>query len=103
MRIEVGPTKSRRKRGCRWLFTQNAAAAFESSAPEWQLDMEKASTKIVGHDIPELKGMQLGKVFVASTQKHVVQGGKAVVLKPDIQKAFATSEAVNKALASMKG
>jgi hypothetical protein len=33
--------------------------------------------------------------------KHVIQGSNIVVLQPEIQKAFPTSEAVNKALASM--
>ena len=33
--------------------------------------------------------------------KHFTQGSNVVVLQPGIQKAFPTSEAVNKALASM--
>jgi hypothetical protein len=52
-------------------------------------------------EIPELKRDQLGKGIRGKYLKHVIQGSNIVVLQPEIQKAFPTSEAVNKALASM--
>jgi len=52
-------------------------------------------------DIPELKREQLGKGIRGKYLKHFMQGSNVVVLQPEIQKAFPTSEAVNKALASM--
>nr|WP_315465109.1 hypothetical protein [uncultured Rhodoferax sp.] len=63
--------------------------------------MKKASTKMADQDIPELKRDQLGKGVRGKHLKHFVQGSNVVVLQPEIQKAFPTSEAVNKALASM--
>ena len=63
--------------------------------------MKKTSTKMVDLDIPELKRDQLGKGVRGKYLKHFVQGSNVVVLQPEIQKAFPTSEAVNKALASM--
>ena len=74
---------------------------FESSAQERQLDMKKVSTKMVDQDIPELKREQLGKGVRGKHLKHFMQGSNVVVLQPEILKAFPTSEAVNKALASM--
>eukprot|EP01038_Epipyxis_sp_PR26KG_P018442 gene18442-26001_t len=44
---------------------------------------------------------QLGKGVRGKYLKHFVQGSNVVVLQPEILKAFPTSEAVNKALASM--
>jgi hypothetical protein len=52
-------------------------------------------------DIPELKREQLGVGVRGKYFQHFAQGSNVVVLEPDIQKAFPTSEAVNKALASM--
>lgn len=75
--------------------------AAESLAQERLLDMKKASTKTVDQDIPELKREQLGKGIRGKYLKHLMQGSNVVVLQPEIQKAFPTSEAVNKALASM--
>ena len=63
--------------------------------------MKKASTKMADQDIPELKRDQLGKGVRGKYLKHFIQGSNVVVLQPEISKAFPTSEAVNKALASM--
>lgn len=63
--------------------------------------MKKASTPKTDQDIPELKRKQLGVGVRAKYYKHFNQGSNVVVLQPEIQKAFPTSEAVNKALASM--
>lgn len=51
--------------------------------------------------IPELKRQQLGVGVRGKHSKHFTQGSNVVVLQPEIHKAFPTSEAVNKALASM--
>lgn len=56
---------------------------------------------MVEQDIPELTREQLGKGVRGKYLKHFVRGSNVVVLQPEIQKAFPTSEAVNKALASM--
>lgn len=63
--------------------------------------MKKTSTKMADLDIPELKRDQLGKGVRGKYLKHFAQGSNLVVLQPEILKAFPTSEAVNKALASM--
>ena len=63
--------------------------------------MKKASMKMADQDIPELKRDELGKGVRGKFLKHFLQGSNVVVLQPEIQKAFPTSEAVNKALASM--
>jgi hypothetical protein len=63
--------------------------------------MKKASTKMADQDIPELKRDQLGKGVRGKYLKQFVQGSNVVVLQPEIQKAFPTSEDVDKALASM--
>ena len=63
--------------------------------------MKKVSTKMADQDIPELKRDQLGKGVRGKYLKHFIQGSNVVVLQPEILKAFPTSEAVNKALASM--
>ena len=63
--------------------------------------MKKASTKTADQDIPELKRDELGKGVRGKYLKHFAHGSNMVVLHPEIQKAFPTSEAVNKALASM--
>ena len=63
--------------------------------------MKKASTKVVEQDIPELKREQLGLGVRGKYLKQFLQGSNVVVLRPEILKAFPTSEAVNKALANM--
>jgi hypothetical protein len=63
--------------------------------------MKKASTKTTDLDIPVLKREQLGNGIRGKYHKRFVHDSNVVVLEPDIQKAFPTSEAVNKALAHM--
>ncbi len=63
--------------------------------------MKKASMKMADQDIPELKHDELGKGVRGKYLKHFLQGSNVVVLQPELQKAFPSSEAVNKALASM--
>jgi hypothetical protein len=63
--------------------------------------MKKAFMKTADQDIHELNRDQLGKGVRGKYLKHFVQGSNVVVLQPEMQKAFPTSEAVNKALASM--
>jgi hypothetical protein len=63
--------------------------------------MKKASTTKADQDIPELKREQLGVGVRGKYLKDFTQSSNVVVLQPEIQKAFPTSEAVNKALASM--
>ena len=63
--------------------------------------MKKASTRKDDQQIPELKREQLGAGVRGKYLKRFTQGSNVVVLEPDIQKAFPTSEAVNEALASM--
>ncbi len=57
--------------------------------------------KMADQDIPELKRDELGKGVRGKYLKPLMQGSNVVVLQPEIQKAFLTSEAVNKALASL--
>ena len=63
--------------------------------------MKKASMSKADQDIPELKREQLGVGIRGKYLKRFMHGSNVVVLQPEIQKAFPTSEAVNKALASM--
>ena len=63
--------------------------------------MKKASMPKDDQDIPELKREQLGVGVRGKYFRHFMQGSNVVVLQPEIQKAFPTSEAVNKALANM--
>jgi hypothetical protein len=63
--------------------------------------MKKASTKTADLDIPEIKREQLGTGVRGKYLTQFLQGSNVVVLQPEIQKAFPTSEAVNKALANM--
>ena len=63
--------------------------------------MKKAFTAKSDQDIPELTREQLGVGVRGKYFKHFTQGSNVVVLRPEIQKAFPTSEAVNKALATM--
>lgn len=48
-----------------------------------------------------MKREQLGKGVRGKCLKNFMHGSNVVVLQPEMQKAFPTSEAVNKALASM--
>jgi hypothetical protein len=52
-------------------------------------------------EIPELKRGQLGTGVRGKYFQRAMRGSNVVVLQPEIQKAFPTSEAVNKALASL--
>lgn len=63
--------------------------------------MKKVSTTKSEQDIPELKREQLGTGVRGKYLKHVSQGSNVVILQPEIQKVFPTSEAVNKALETM--
>ncbi len=63
--------------------------------------MKKVSTTKFDQDIPELKREQLGVGVRGKYFKRFTQGSNVVVLQPEIQKAFPTSAAVNKALASL--
>ena len=63
--------------------------------------MKKASIKMTDQDIPELEREALGAGVRGKYLKQFVQGSNVVALQPEIQKAFPTSESVNKALASM--
>lgn len=62
--------------------------------------MKKPSAKTDDLEIPELKREQLGRgVRGKYYNKRFTQGSNVVVLRPEISKAFPTSEAVNDALA----
>ena len=63
--------------------------------------MKKASTKKAELDVPILKREQLGVGVRGKYLKHFAQGSNVVVLRPELQEAFPTSESVNKALASL--
>ena len=52
-------------------------------------------------DIPELTREQLGKGVRGQYFEKYTRGSNVVVLKPELHKAFPTSESVNKALASV--
>jgi hypothetical protein len=62
--------------------------------------MKKQSTKTDDLDIPELSREQLGRGIRGKYFKKFMQASNVVVLRPELQKAFPTSEAVNHALAS---
>ncbi len=51
-------------------------------------------------EIPELTREQLGRGVRGKYLKKFTQGSNVVVLRPELQKAFPTSQAVNDALAS---
>ena len=74
------------------------AKAFASSVPERQHAMKKLSTKTADLDIPEYTREQLGKGVRGKYYKRFIQGSNVVILRPEVQKAFPTSEAVNEAL-----
>ena len=63
--------------------------------------MKKTSTTKADQDIPVLKREQLGKGVRGKYFQQYTQQSNVVILKPEIMKAFPTSDAVNKALASM--
>ncbi len=63
--------------------------------------MKKESTKMADQDISDLKRDSLGTGVRGKYLKHFAHGSNVVMLQPEIQKAFPTSEAVNKALARM--
>lgn len=65
--------------------------------------MKKVSTSKADQDIPALKREQLGVGVRGKYFKCFTQASNVVVLQPEILKAFPSSEAVNKALASMLG
>lgn len=62
--------------------------------------MKKRSTKADDQDIPELTREQLGRGVRGKYFKKFNQGSNVVILRPELLKAFPTSEAVNDALAS---
>ena len=63
--------------------------------------MKKTSTNKADQDIPMLKRAQLGNGVRGKYFQQYTRQSNVVVLKPEILKAFSTSEAVNKALANM--
>ncbi len=60
-------------------------------------DMKKRSTSKDDQGIPEYKREQLGVGVRGKHYKQFMQGSTVVVLQPALQKAFPTSEVVNKA------
>ncbi|MDQ3446064.1 MAG: hypothetical protein M3496_07800 [Pseudomonadota bacterium] len=62
--------------------------------------MKKTSTA-KAEDIPVLKREQLGKGVRGKYFRQYAQGSNVVVLRPEIFKAFPTSEVVNPALGSL--
>lgn len=63
--------------------------------------MSRASTRKAENDIPVLEREQLGKGVRGKYFRQYTQGSNVVVLRPEIYKAFPTSEAVNEALANL--
>lgn len=63
--------------------------------------MKKASTSKADQVIPEIKREQLGVGVRGKYFKEFARAANVVVLQPEIHKAFPTSEAVNKALATL--
>lgn len=63
--------------------------------------MRKQSTVKDDFDIPELKREKFGVGVRGKYRNQFMQGSNVVVLQPEIQKAFPTSEAVNKVLSSL--
>lgn len=63
--------------------------------------MSKASTRRADDDLPVLKREQLGKGVRGKYFRQYTQGSNVVALRPEIYKAFPTSEAVNEALAHL--
>ena len=63
--------------------------------------MQKTSTNEADQSIPDLKQEQLGRGVRGKYFQQYTRQSNVVVLKPEILKAFPTSEVVNKALANM--
>ncbi|MFM2112729.1 MAG: hypothetical protein RLZZ271_1389 [Pseudomonadota bacterium] len=63
--------------------------------------MKKQSTSKANSDIPELRRDQLGTGVRGKYLKQFTQDSNVVVLRPELRKAFPTSEAVNEALAGL--
>lgn len=63
--------------------------------------MSRVSTHKTENDIPVLKREQLGKGVRGKYFRAYSQGSNVVVLRPEIYRAFPTSEAVNQALAGL--
>jgi len=63
--------------------------------------MKKTSANKADQDIPVLKREQLGNGVRGKYFQQYTRQSNVVVQKPEILKAFPTSEAVNKALANM--
>ena len=63
--------------------------------------MSKLSTRKTKSDIPVLKREQLGKGVRGKYFEQYSQGSNVVVLRPEIHRAFPTSEAVNQALSGL--
>ncbi len=62
--------------------------------------MKKQSTKPDEQDIPVLKREQLGDGVRGKYYQKYLQGSNVVVVRPELLKAFPSSEAVNNALSS---
>jgi hypothetical protein len=56
--------------------------------------MKKRSTSKDEQDIPEYSREQLGAGVRGKHHKQFMQGGNVVVLQPEVQKAYRTSEKV---------
>lgn len=63
--------------------------------------MKKISTKKSEQDIPELKREQLGKGVRGKYFERVAECSNVAVLRPEVHKAFPTSDAVNEALTGL--
>ena len=63
--------------------------------------MKKASSPADELEIPELSREQLGKGVRGKYLSRFSRASNVVVLQPEIQQAFPTSEAVNQALSSL--
>jgi hypothetical protein len=63
--------------------------------------VKKPSTSKAKEDIPELTRAQLGKGVRGKHFDAYMRSSNVVVLKPELHKAFPTSESVNKALESV--
>jgi hypothetical protein len=75
--------------------------ALDLLAHERQHDMKKAFTKMDDQNIPELTREQLGQGVRGKYFQQFTQGSNVVALRPEIQKAFPNSQAVNTALAHL--
>jgi hypothetical protein len=62
--------------------------------------MKKPSTVTDDQSIPELKRDKLGAGIRGKYHKAYTEGSNVAVLRPEIHKAFPTSQAVNDALTS---